>query len=197
MIKWPIYLLSLLFCEPAVSQQSIVLHGIIIDSITGTPLVAANIRLLGTAKGTITNTQGHYSLTVEPGTYSIMFSYLAYQPETLTTVLQHSMVHDVALLQSPIQIPEVVVLAEDPALEIIRKAIAYKRRWMEKISSYQFDAFTRQVLRRDTAIASITEAYTTGFWRTGDTLREIIRQKRQTENIPSAENFAAVRRIVN
>jgi hypothetical protein len=31
----------------------------------------------------------------------------------------------------------------------------------------------------------------------GDTLREIVKQKRQTENIPGSENFAAVHRIIN
>jgi len=68
---------------------------------------------------------------------------------------------------------------------------------MDKLHSYRFEAFTRQVLRRDSAIASISEAYTTGYMRSGDTLREVVRQKRQTENLPANENAAAVRRMVN
>jgi len=68
---------------------------------------------------------------------------------------------------------------------------------MDKLKSYRFDAFTRQTLRSDTSIASITEAYSTGYMNDDDTLREVIKQKRQTQNIPLDENFAAVRGIVN
>ncbi|MBI3765422.1 MAG: carboxypeptidase-like regulatory domain-containing protein [Ignavibacteriales bacterium] len=181
-----------------IRAQSIpVLRGTVTDASTAEPLIAANIRVLGTSKGTITNAQGKFTLSLEPGTYSIVVSYVAYQPETLLVILTTDMTRDVVLQPSPIQIPEVVVLAEDPAIEIIRKAIAHKRTWMDRLTSYRFDAFTRQVLRRDTAIASITEAYTTGFMRTGDTLKEIVKQKRQTENISASENLASVRRIVN
>jgi hypothetical protein len=189
--------LFLICLQPLYAQQTYSITGKVTDALTGEPLAAANIRFLGTSKGTITNTQGVYVLSLQAGSYTIMYSYLAYQPETLTVSLIANLKQDAALKSSPIQIPEVVVLAEDPAVEIIRRAIANKHRWMDKLKSYRFEAFTRQVLRRDTSIASITESYTTGFMKQGDTLKEIVRQKRQTQNIPVAENFAAVRRIPN
>ena len=180
-----------------VAQPMPVLRGTVSDAVTGEPLIAANIRILGTSKGTITNAQGKYTLSVESGQHTLVFSYLAYQPETLRVILTGDTIRNIALQPSPIQIPEVIVLAEDPAIEIIRKAIAYKRKWMDRLKSYRFDAFTRQVLRRDTAIASITEAYTTGFMRTGDTLREVVKQKRQTENIPVSDNLASVKQVTD
>jgi hypothetical protein len=175
------------------------LRGTIADSSTGESLVAANVRILGTTRGTITNASGQYVLTLEANApHTITVSYLGYRTDTLRVEAgDRDVVRDVRLRPLPIAFPEIVVVAEDPALEIIRKAIANKRQWMDRLRSYRFDAFTRQVLHRDTAIASITEAYTTGYYRTGDTLREVVVQKRQTENIPSSENFAAVRRIVN
>lgn len=179
------------------SQSLFTVRGSVSDSSTREPLAAANIRIAGTSQGTITNERGRFSLNIPPGSATLIFSHLGYEPETLRTVPQTSLLYDVLLKASPILMPEVVVLAEDPALEIIRKAIARKHEWMEKIQSYQFEAFTREILRRDTNIASITESYSTGYWRSGDTLREIIRQKRQTLNVPAEENFAAVRRVVN
>ncbi len=187
----------LLSVAQAFSQGSFLLHGTVTDAASGEPLAAANIRVLGTSRGTISNARGSYSISLDPGEHTIVFSYLAYQPDTLKISIQESLLRDIQLQPSPIQIPEVLVLAEDPAVDIIRKAIANKHTWMEKLKSYRFDAFTRQVLWRDTTIASITEAYTTGFMKSGDTLREVVKQRRQTQNIPSAENFAAVRRIVN
>lgn len=197
MIRIPILLLLLCSVVPVGARGQDAVRGVVSDSVTGEPLIAANIRVLGTSRGTITNSHGAYILTLGSGEYRVVYSYLAYIPETLAVTFDRELVHNVRLQPSPVQIPEVVVLAEDPALEIIRKAIVNKRKWMGQLKSYRFDAFTRQVLRRDTAIAGITESYSTGYAEEGDTLREIVKQKRQTENIPSGENFAAVRRIVN
>ncbi|MEK6651293.1 MAG: DUF5686 family protein, partial [Bacteroidota bacterium] len=72
-----------------------------------------------------------------------------------------------------------------------------KKKWQEALASYRFEAFTRQVMRSDSAIAMIAETYSSGFWRKGDTLREVIRQKRQTENIKVNQNFSAVGGITN
>jgi hypothetical protein len=177
--------------------QTFVLRGSVRDSKTAEPIISVNIRILGTARGTVTNAQGSYSLSLDRGNYSVLYSYLGYQPETVKVSLAENTVKDVALIQSPIVMPEIVVSSEDPAVEIIRKAIAHKHEWMDKLKTYRFDAFTRQTLRSDSSIASISEAYTTGYMLAGDTLREIVKQKRQTENIPAAENFASVNRIVN
>ncbi len=191
-------IILLVICSSEIIAQTLyVLRGSVSDAANGEPLAAANVRILGTSRGTITNAQGSYSLSLEPGNYKIIFSYLAYQPETLQTTIKEPLIYNSRLQPSPIQMPEVLVLAEDPAIEIIRKAIANKKKWIDKLKSYKFDAFTRQALRRDTSIASITESYSTGYMLVGDTLREVVKQKRQTENIPGTENFAAVHRIVN
>jgi len=196
--RFIIITLALLLSSVYISAQTTFsLRGKVTDASTGEPLAAANIRILGTSKGTITNTQGNYLLSIESGEQTLIFSYLAYQSETLHVVLNEPAIRDVQLRPSPIQMPEVLVFAEDPAIEIIRKAIANKRKWMDKLKSYRFEAFTRQTIYRDTSIASIAESYSAGFWQTGDTLREIIKQKRQTENIPSSSNFAAVFEIEN
>lgn len=195
--KLPLAFLFFCLVNSLSSQTLFTINGQVTDDSTGEPLAAVNVRLVGTARGTITNAQGHYTLAVEQGTHTFVFSILSYRPETLQVRVEGNRVHNIRLRPLPIELSEVVVLAEDPAIEIIRRAIKHKREWMNKLTTYRFEAFTRQVLRRDTAIASISEAYTTGFMIVGDTLREVVKQKRQTENIPVSENFAAVRGIVN
>ncbi len=188
---------ALIFLCALTAQETRTLRGTVSDSATGSPLAAANLRIAGTTRGTISNTAGEFALRLEPSDSLVVVTYLGYLPETLS--VRGSTQRSLALLlrPSPITMSEVLVLGEDPALEIIRKAIAHKHAWMDKLHSYRFEAYTRQVLRRDTAIASITEAFTTGFAARGDTMREIVRQKRQTSNIPVSQNFAAVRKIVN
>ena len=122
---------------------------------------------------------------------------VGYKPDTVRVALHATAVQDVSLQPSDIVLPEVLATSEDPAIEIMRRAIARKRQWIDKLLSYRLDAFTRQILRRDTSIASITESYSTGYWQQGDTLREVIRQRRQTANIESAFNPASVGAILN
>ncbi len=174
------------------------LEGRVTDASTGEPIPAVNVRILGTSRGTITNADGRYRLPIGPGPETVVFVHLAYEAETLRTAATDGPPRgDITLRGATLVYPEVLVLAEDPALEIIRKAIANKRRWMDLLKTYRFDAYTRQVIDKDTSIASITEAFTTGWVLSGDTLRERVVQKRQTANVPMEENFAAVRRLVN
>jgi hypothetical protein len=92
---------------------------------------------------------------------------------------------------------EVLVTNEDPAIAIMREVIQRKKEWSANLQSYEFDAFTRMVMRFDTAISAITESYSTGYWRRGDTLREVIKQKRRTENLPGGFRVAVGGFIVN
>jgi hypothetical protein len=181
----------------AFASELSALQGTITDAITGEPLVAANVRVLGTTRGTITGTGGAYTLQLEPGTHTIVVSMIGYRSDTSRVATGIHTDHNVRLIPADIVLPEFVVSSEDPAVEIIRRAIANKRRWIDRLVSYQMEAFTRQVLRRDTAIASISESHTRGYWQQGDTLREVVLQKRQTANLKESFNFASVGQIIN
>ena len=193
-----LFILALFFLTfHSAHSQTFTLSGTVRDASNNEPLVAANIRIDGTSRGTITNAQGYYRLSLEPDRYTVIYSFIGYRPDTLRIELSRSMENNPRLEPTPIQMAEFVVTDEDPAMAIMRRVIENKKRWIEALNSYQFEAFTRQVLRRDTAIAMIMESYSTGYWQRGDTLREVIKQKRQTENVPGTMNVAGVGRILN
>lgn len=173
------------------------LSGTVRDRNTGEPVLAANIKVFGTARGTVCNNDGQYLLYLPSGSHTITVSSIGYRPDTLSLFIAGDEVRDFSLLPSDIELAEILVTGEDPAYAIIRRAIENKKRWRERLRSYEMDAFTRQVLRRDTAVASITESHTQGFWLRGDTLREVVKQKRQTENVKAEFNFASVGRLLN
>lgn len=178
-------------------SDNLTLPGSVRDAATGEPLAAANIRLLGTSRGTISNADGQFTLTLDLGPHRLIVSMLGYRTDTVAVLALPGVRSDIRLEPSAIVLPEIVVTAEDPAMEIIRRAIANKKQWIDRLKSYEMQAFTRQTIRRDTAVAAITESYTRGYWQAGDTLREILTQRRQTANVPSAFNFASVGRILN
>ena len=190
-------LIVILLVSPSVAAEKTALTGSVRDAFTREPLAAANIRILGTTRGTITNTEGVYSLALEPGEYTLLVTMVGYSPDTLLVSLRAPATIDVLLRPADIVLPEVLATSEDPAMEIMRRAIARKHQWTDKLHSYRMEAFTRQILRRDTSIASITESYSTGYWQQGDTLREVIKQRRQTANIQSTFNAASVGVLLN
>ena len=181
----------------ASALEKFTLRGSVRDAASGDTVAAATVRIMGSRLGTVTNTRGQFLLTLETGQYRVIVSSLGYSPDTLTISLTEDRTVQASLQPAAILLPEVLATSEDPAYEIIRRAIAAKSAWMSRLLTYSFEAFTRQVLQRDTSIASITESYTRGYWTEGDTLREVVRTRRQTENIPEQSNFASVGRILN
>ena len=177
--------------------QIFTLSGVIRDAETKQPLIATAIRIAGTSKGTVSNAQGAYRISLESQRCLVIYSYVGYRPDSAEIDLVANIEHNVDLQPTPIQMAEVIISGEDPAIRIMRQVIENKSRWMKSLKTYQFEAFTRQLIYRDTSIASIAETYSTGYWQHGDTLREVIKQKRQTANIPAASNVASVGNIVN
>lgn len=178
-------------------SEHLTVSGLVRDASTGDTLAAGTVRVAGSPVGTVLNAGGRFILSLPAGRYDLIVSSLAYQPDTVSIVLDADRDLVVALEPAEIVLPEIVVTSEDPAIAIMRRVIAEKKKWIDRLQSYRLEAFTRQVLSRDTSIASITESYTTGYWEQGDTLREVIRQRRQTENVPSQFNFASVGRLLN
>ena len=193
---WLIVVLMLVATSGGFSQTYTV-SGIVRDSSNNEALVAANIRIDGTSKGTITNAEGQYRLSLGVGSYTLVYSFIGYKTDSVHVVVDRNLQRDVFLAPTPILFSEVVVTDEDPAHRIMRQVIENKHRWVEALKSYTFEAFTRQVLHRDTAIASISESYTTGYWQRGDTLREVIKQVRKTANLQAQFGATAVGGIVN
>jgi hypothetical protein len=179
------------------AAQTFTLHGTVRDASNATALPSANVRVEGTSKGTVANSLGVYHLSLEKGEHTLIFSFIGYRSDTLRISIDKPTEYNASLQPTPIQMNEVLITSEDPAVGIMRRVIEYKKRWTEALKSYEFEAFTRLVMRRDTAIAMIAESYTTGYWRKGDTLREVVKQKRKTENIPGMNAIAVGGTVVN
>lgn len=61
--------------------------GTIVDSETGETLIGANVVVDGTSSGSTTDLDGDYVVrSLEPGTYTLGFSYIGYSSKTVTGV---------------------------------------------------------------------------------------------------------------
>jgi hypothetical protein len=180
----------------AVYGQTGILSGSVLDAETGLPLPSASVRIIGTSKGTITNTEGQFRLT-SSGPCRLAVSYLGYQSDTVDAGESHTRNFRILLTPNVIQLAAVTVTDEDPAYEIIRKAIASKQRWMSRLKTFEARAFNRMQIRSDSSIAAIIEGYSTLYYSNGDSLREVITQQKQTGNLPSSVSLSRVGEIMN
>jgi len=82
-------ILILLLLSIGIYAQKYTISGYIEDEESGEKLIYANIYLDSTHTGTASNSYGFYSLTLEKGIYTIVYSYTGYSPQKTTLNLNH------------------------------------------------------------------------------------------------------------
>lgn len=109
--------------------QQVSIEGRVMDE-NNAPLAFANIRVEGTTSGASANNKGKYALKLNGGTYIMIASYIGYISDTVKVNASGKKVEQNFILkQTNIILPEITVLpGENPADEIIRKAIKRKKR---------------------------------------------------------------------
>ena len=97
------------------SQASYTLNGYVNDAETGEVLIGATVYVNELNSGTITNSYGFYSLTLEEGEYNIDFRYIGYESSSKEIDLVSNQKLDIELSSLDIQLQDVVVsdVAED------------------------------------------------------------------------------------
>ncbi len=191
------FLILVVLAATAFSQPSFTIRGKVIDASNNDPLPSAIIKITGTQQGTITNANGEFRYTLLDSGAVLVVSYVGYRSDTIVAATAGNRSLLIQLQPSAIQMAEVVIMGEDPAYEIIRMAIESKKKWMQRLTSYEGKAFNRLVIRAQDSIAAITEAYSTLYWRSDDSLREVITQQKQTGNLPKSMSPSRVQNVIN
>ncbi len=183
--------------QEAVAQKTIT--GTIYDAETGETLPAANISIENSYRGTISNRNGNYSLSIPDSLLPVrvMIRYIGYESQQRVIDAGSSDRQDFRLGPSVTQMEELVVTGEDPAVRIMREVIRRKQQWRQKLLTYKAEAYTRQTLANDTSIVMITESVSTAFWDKEKGHREVLKSRQQTANIDAASNFAGVSYLPN
>jgi hypothetical protein len=86
-------LLSIVATIPGLYAQSYNVSGVVRDAVTKEPLVAANVLVVGTRIGTVTNDHGRFAVSLTAGQYQIQCSYVGYK----TAVVDFTLERDVEL----------------------------------------------------------------------------------------------------
>lgn len=189
-------LVMMLFFSGTVTAQKVI-EGKIADAATGEPLASAHIIIKGTYKGTISNEDGEYRLMVLEFPATLEVRFLGFERAEQTIQAGHSGPVDFLLKESVSEMGEITITGEDPAISIMKEVIRRKQLWRARLDTYAAEAYTRQQLKNDTSIVSISESVSEVFWDREKGHREVLKSRRQTANIEAADNFAGVSYMPN
>lgn len=104
------------------AQNKFSISGTIKDAATGEEIIGASVRLKEKPTiGAVTNEYGFYSLTLEKGTYTLLFDYVGYQTIEKQVVLDKNQQLDVPIAETAKQL-ETVTISARKADENVRTA---------------------------------------------------------------------------
>ncbi len=199
-------------------SQQFILKGKVKDKPTSSPLSYSNIRIAGTTLGTATNFEGNFELKLNRGNYKLIASFIGYRSDTISVTLESN--KSINFLLDPVQVnlQEITVFpGENPALEIIRRAINSKHERNNKLNTYEFHAYTKGLVKttkdftarnnsaslsigtQDTGklkISGIIENESKGYFKKPNNYKDEIIARKQSANTPSSVNILTGGRII-
>jgi len=107
-------LLLLIFSISTVTmaQNNFAVSGYVRDAATGEELIGASISILNSSVGTIANEYGYYALSLEPGFYTLVYSYLGYANISEPIQLDKDVILNMELSETSLELEEVTISAE-------------------------------------------------------------------------------------
>ncbi len=201
-MRKPLLLLLLLTTIQTSFGQNYEISGKIIDSKSNKGLEFATVRVEGTDIGTTSDAEGVYIIRLPKGPHGLIVSYIGYNTDTAKVFVDNSDAErNIYLAPSEIVTESIDVLGEDPAYEIMRNVIARKKLFKDKLKEYEYDAYSKFVIKSnqrsvdvgtdkkdsskkdDLGVFGILESESVGYFRKPDLEKQIIKSKRETENI--------------
>lgn len=111
------------------------ISGTVMDESTAEPLLFVNVAIAGTTTGTSTDLDGKYQLEVEPGTYTLLFSYVGYVDKAVGDVVARDgevTMIDVSLSDQAVEL-DINVIVQAKALERTENSVLLLRKRSDKI----------------------------------------------------------------
>jgi len=205
-----ILLIILVICSCQSYPQQYFVRGKVAEKSDTSTVAYANIRVINLSIGTTANKEGEFEIKLNPGKYKLVASCIGFNSDTISIELNKNL-HgaDFYLAQTNINLPAITVLpGENPALRIIRNAIAKKKERANKLLSYEFEAYTKGIIRTqkdinvkgngasvglgidssELKISGIIENESKGYFKKPDLFKDEIIARKESSNLPPSVN---------
>lgn len=109
MLRKPFLLILLVLAFSLKNFGRETVSGYVRDAATGEALIAANVIIEELGTGTATNAYGYYALSLDPGDYTLIFSFVGYESQRRKIHLSGGIVLNVELNESLLELEEVTI----------------------------------------------------------------------------------------
>lgn len=133
MKKIYILLFAILSCVCNATAQR--LHGNVTDAQTGEPLIGATVYIPSLSKGTVTDLDGRYTLSLSNGNYSVSYSFMGYETAVITANINGNTSLNVKLKSSSQKIDEVVITSQNKQEQLARPEMGVEKLQSKTIKS--------------------------------------------------------------
>lgn len=199
----PTLLLAVLAATlPVAAQQgsAVAVTGTVVNAETGEPVPAATISAPSAGRRTFSQSNGAFRIPLPPGEHALTITSIGYRAAT-QTVRAGSGPVTIRLTPTSISARDVTVTADITPEEIVRRAIARKEENQAKLKTFQGLLYSKFILDiegnafgkiEDEDRNMIAETFSRNYYDAEKGPRIEIIQRRQTANLPAAENLFAL-----
>ncbi len=188
-------LLPFLLAQTAGAQKLIT--GTVVDAQSGEPLPTATVQVVGMTLGATTNADGAFRLYLREIPAGLQVRFIGYNSAILTVDATTDMPLDIRLEPVRYELDELVVVDEDPALNIMRRVIARKQEWRDSLGSYRAEGYTRFMLYRRNDLVQMREHISEAYWQSDRGAVEFVRAERRTPEGSNNFRFAGPTYVPN
>jgi hypothetical protein len=116
-----------------VTDVKYTVSGYVKDASDGEVLIGSTILVKGEGKGTATNIYGFYSISLSPGTYTFLYSFIGYNPEERIIQLSANTTLNIELGVGSKALEEIIVSSEKLNSNIVKPEMSVTRLEMKNI----------------------------------------------------------------
>jgi hypothetical protein len=140
------------------AQKNITVNGVIKDQSTGETLIGSSIQIEGLNRiGAVSNAYGFYSITIKPGVYKFIFSYVGYQTQIKELSIDKDTQINISLISTN-ELTEVIVTAEKKNNNIVNPLMGVQKLNVKEINSIPVLFGERDILKTLQLLPGISSA---------------------------------------
>ena len=144
--------------QTVLAQKNVTLNGVIKDNSTGETLIGASIQIIGLKNiGAVTNAYGFYSISIAPGAYKLIYSYVGYQTQIKEIKIDKDTEVNVSLTSTN-ELTEVIVNAEKKNENVVNPLMGVQKLNVKEINSIPVLFGERDILKTLQLLPGISAA---------------------------------------
>ncbi len=173
------------------------ISGFVYDSKSNDVLRNCNISIVGTNRGTTSNSSGYYELNLPQGTYSLNFEYIGFKSTNIKVLIKDANINkNVYLTPQIFHHDEIIVFANmyTEAEQLILEASIKKHKTLQYVDNYKCKSYTKLTISgyADSVkdkYALLNEIYSEFIWNNPNSFYETVYSQKISKNLPEALNF--------